>query len=950
MQSVGPTPRRSSSGRGRFASTGAEPPSRLSSILAGGAESNEEQAHALPFAIPGPIPQANGVANVGRQSVDFALPYEMPRRESLDSGTIRKSFDALVSPFRGAKKNARRKAVMGPGEVGSPSPPILRSPSMDMAPNPVGTIPSTLISQQTRPLSSVQDEQENEEPVVGRQADVWDRPNAFSPPDSGREGSEVSGQTPLASERRVGGETTEDGDDFYDANSDEGGNGSSGGETRQSKRESHGSQSTLTKRKAKRKSVESHNAARARAKSAVSGLGVEAFEPFPPALGGPAGKQVVEGLDSSASEAELAGKHDLRLASPVGSQAEERTTQFAPASLDVPALTQLQEDSSADIKVAGSIEAHPETPARQNQTPEEQWRERFDANTFYLPRTTSSRSLGLANRASPPFSTLLPVSQSTQSAFVRDGDGTAKTIGRSGRGLAGVMARIRKDRGHGAVVDDDATSPSFSNEPFRSSRNNASAVGLGIAAPDVEVVEVPQRRWRSRLVSLSAKSAKSVKVGQDEYAHDRIPAMPPKARKLLLANSGSAESNELARRQQVMEEAISQTLLSNKGAHTSPLESREFTEYPSTGSPTIHKSLSPALLTQQYHEADEVVSFVGSDRDSEGKRATWNSLSKYEDYELPPDQTADTYARSPSAQIGLHVTRPSFEVESRPTSAVLTDEAGFGIPRSMTERRFSSGRERIIRRSSEGLLRKAPPSALDLSPPRPIRAIFAPASKEQQSPIVRSSFDTRRPLWPRKARLPSDTPDSGKASSSFALDRDRSPQLYQGSPTPSTPFKEPLHSPRAGKRLFSGAKAKAKAKGISSSDYVDAQGMSPSSESRNGYVHPLSSPLPQPPVPSATSREEQEQMLKRNSDLLEGMNGGVLKAHEATKLLAVHMNSMAITPTSSHTSSFPPTPNLHSVPDEESSHFDRMLRESAQQDAARLKQIASRTATQAKDG
>jgi hypothetical protein len=860
------------------------------------------------------------------RSVDFALPEEPPARGSLDNYNIRKSFDALVSPFRNVSKSSNRKMVVPKKEDSSKAnaaaTPILKSAIVDTSHQYTNPSPTAFVPPPARPLSRVVDEGE----YRNTPAPPLPQPQSRQPLENAQEVPVHPLLVTTPSKANETGGLTEEGEDFHDAKSDEGGNGTSAEE------KGHHSTGSTIKKRSKKKTLNQRSSTKALKGAAASdGIGSNGLVGFPRA------SRPREKKDSSASEGDVQDsvrKSLLVVREPdlVKNGGEERTAvpQFTDQHPLDPLATDMYEvDRQADSRSANQVAEQPQY-AYAMPSAEAHWRERFDQYALPSPSNPSTGDHYKDDTASSPISSeLLTTSESnTHKNGVRLDEFPQKTSSRtSSRGFASVMARMRRERA--TSISPLKGIPMNGDLESLEEKGPAAPFGLGIATPASEGPEMPQKRWRNRLASFSGKSPKSSKAVEEawrtDYMDAPLPPMPPKAMKVLVARRPSAQTDVLGRdnNRPTLQEALSQGANNKRVAQTAPLASREFDKKTDSftgkvGSPTIHKTLSPALLTNRGHEADEVVSFIGSEGDAEDKRMTWNSLNKIE------MESNEGVEEAKTAPVNVHVTRPSMDAQSVWTESLQQREGDVPVTPPPPVRRSSFSRSRKLNnRASDGGLRKAVPPNLHLeaAPPLPRTPIRGQErSPVDQSPASRVSMDNRRPSWTRPFARPS-IPQLGSASRgpSINLDRDSLPTDYQAT-SPLFP-KESLSSPKMGKRLFSsvGGKGKSTLKGISSSDYSSPYQMSASrSELSLGGAAP------------GHGREQQYE----EGGIQTATEDSFGRPKEAAKMLNYQMNNMAVSPSGSSSTNEQRPDNA----------FDKMLRESAMEDVARVKQIASRTA------
>ncbi|UZJ55081.1 hypothetical protein CBS101457_004401 [Exobasidium rhododendri] len=944
----------SSSFRGYPSSSTADAPTRLSSMHPRDGSIDQGRSLATQTATKTGHPFHRNFGNGSRPSVDFAVLEEIsPRRESVDSNAIRRSFDALVSPFRSVRENSFivRKG-MGPLTTSaiSPSPPILLTPSIDM---PI--IPAS----QARPLSSVRDEGEGVDSSF--KGGNWGLPVPSSPLlpelyDGTPSLQPIAASVVPVTDYSRSGNITEEAEDFFDAQSDEGGNGSSAEEASQIVQSLplSGAQSTAEKKKGKKKSVDYHNTARARAKVAASGLGVVALDLLPSStiVIGQASTDSTEKLDSSASEAEQERKGITKfprgedrtvvtekalVREEIVSSKRQKPVQDTP--VEMPIHSSMQEDSSADVKVAGSIE-YVTTPRKL--TPDEEWNERFDASTFHPSPSVVLRSEGHQNRSGATRSTPLPSAPLFSASHTSLPDKAVNSSvsgkapsGRSNRGFAGVMARMKRDRTPSTNTMNTQSfgltlipnSPEQGLHLEQEYQANSIPFGLGIGASDVidgEKEEVRMKSWRHRLASLSSKSAKAQSREGQEEKHQGVlpPPLPPvsvKGRKSFViadyANIRRDWREDPTPPSSIpMREGVA---IHSANSGENSMTSDRFNE---PESPTIHKSLSPAFLLEHHHQVDK-------DADKEKEQSTRSFLPH--SHPLPAQTVV---------------------VGSSPTAS--TREAPLHAP--VTTRKHSNSIGLPANWNLGGKSRRKPSPALDSPPPLPPPSKPSTENVEVNTPTpARRSIDIRMPSF---SSIRSRTFNNATSS----VDRS-SPMVSQtSSPTPLTDAKI---SPKSAKRLFqsSGNKGKEKWKGISSSDFVPSYVVYDEGTPVNGSQSDLQSLNVSDNYASfyTSQRSHVDDLMKGNIDKLEEMDDSVFKTQEATNLLAVHMDNMALTPSSPNSlnnQSLRPLPRSRSAtfasttttsttnPNSDASAFSMMLRNSAREDAARLKEIAHRTA------
>lgn len=921
---------RTSPVRGRF---DAEPPTRQSSKMPRPTQgAGPEYMSAVNADSPTQTISGHSISMSRKgslRSVDFALPEELPGRGSLDNYNIRKSFDALVSPFRIAgKTNNRKMAAPKKKDLNkanaAAAASILKSATVDAPHQYTTSTPTAFVAPPARPPKRVADDgtvrntaapslpqpqsRQPKEDVVAKTQEVPSYPLHVTTP---FKASEMGG-------------LTEEGEDFHDAKSDEGGNGSSAEDR------GHRSTGSTIKKRSKKRTLNHRSSSRGlKSAAATDGLQSDGSKALPRA------SIPQEKRDSSASEGEVQDsvrKSLLVVREPNIGKIQVEDRELAPQStheqmLDSLVKDQHEMDRRADRRAALQAAEQPQY-AYAMASAEVDWRERFDQYSLPSPSNPSTGNYYKDDTASSPLSSeLLTTSESNMHKIgVRLEEFPQKTSGRTGgQGLAGLMARMRRER---------ATSMS----PLKASSNNgdmdtleekipAAPFGLGIATPISEGTEIPQKKWRNRLASFSGKSTKTPKAVEEDWRTDYmdapLPPMPPKAMKMLVARQQSEQMEvNRERHRTIPQEAPVQVAGNKRGAQTAPLASREFAMRSGSftrevGSPTIHKTLSPALLTNRGHEADEVVSFIGSEGDAEDKRLTWNSLNRIERESIDGSEQAKT------TPVNVHITRPSMDAQSAWNESQQLQESEVPVTPPPPARRSSFSRSRkLANRASDGGLRKAvPPNLhLEVAPPLPRTPNrIQERSPVEDSPASRVSMDYRRPSWTRPFARPS-IPQLGSVSRgpSINLDRDRMASDYQVAS--SSTAKDTISSPKMGKRLFAsvGGKGKATSKGISSSDFSSPYRMSASKselalgETSTGY-----------------GREQPYEERGHQT----ATEDGVTRSKEAAKMLTFQMNKMMVSPNSSS--------STNERPD---NAFDKMLRESAMEDAARVKQIASRTA------
>jgi hypothetical protein len=240
----------------------------------------------------------------------------------------------------------------------------------------------------------------------------------------------------------------------------------------------------------------------------------------------------------------------------------------------------------------------------------------------------------------------------------------------------------------------------------------------------------------------------------------------------------------------------------------------------------------------------------------------------------------------------------------------------------------------LINRSKEGgRIQRAAPPALELlshpKTPQQASSSFESDRRSPVSPVPRKSMDSRLPSFTRVRSRTLHMMNSSHDLSS-AMHRQAS------SPSAATHVEARVISPKlsAGLRIFqSSGKGKEKWKGISSADY-DAAAMYASGEHALSTDHlSATSGMDLSPGAKSTTTYTSGQLRPAHARV-EGLGG-----EDVTEHLSMQMNKMSVARAAS--------PGRSAASASETSAFDKMLRDSAKEDAARLKEIASRTIAQA---
>lgn len=318
--------------------------------------------------------------------------------------------------------------------------------------------------------------------------------------------------------------------------------------------------------------------------------------------------------------------------------------------------------------------------------------------------------------------------------------------------ISGVFSRMRKDKtpsfSHLPGSDSHSTSLSGSTSqlnlispsqsPVQDDRN--SGVGLGIDTismqsskgtntsdqhfPSSPSPQQPVRSpsgesgWRTRLPSFSAsRAAKAQKGEKGRTDSNQQPTPPPIPRQ---------SSSSQMQRQQLLYEAVAHSMSDNSMVQKAVPPSL-----------TIHKTLSPALLREERHEADEVGSFIGSEeaeeeRLADSRRGTWNSFSNFElapnkVYDASGEMSNSTSSQPPTIDIQGPVIPKSNTTPSNLTSGSFSSPITPQIneppnSRLKASRSFSpdftnlSMTARRLSRSTSNPKFQTVPQALDLSP------------------------------------------------------------------------------------------------------------------------------------------------------------------------------------------------------------------------------------------
>lgn len=337
--------------------------------------------------------------------------------------------------------------------------------------------------------------------------------------------------------------------------------------------------------------------------------------------------------------------------------------------------------------------------------------------------------------------------------------------GNQGGKISGVFSRMRREKtpSYPLLPGSDSHSTSLtgstsqlnvvspSQSPVQDDRN--SGIGLGIdtaSIPSSKGTNISEQHypgspspqqsvrsptseggWRTRLPSFSASKAGRVHKSERSRA-ESTQSPPPIPRQ---------KSHDQIQRQQLLYEAVAQSMGENVMAQRAVAPSS-----------TIHKSLSPALLTEERHEADEVGSFIGSEeaeeeRLADSKRGTWNSFSQFElapnkVYDASGEMSNSTSTQAPtidiqgpmSTSIPKSNTTPS-NLTSGTFSSPMTPQINEPNSHLRPSRSFSpdamhlSMTARRLSRSSSNPKFQTVPQALDLSPQKAhaVRRVESPS-------------------------------------------------------------------------------------------------------------------------------------------------------------------------------------------------------------------------------
>lgn len=666
---------------------------------------------------------------------------------------------------------------------------------------------------------------------------------------------------------------------------------------------------------------------------------------------------------------------------------------------------------SGSVQNLGSV-SPPKHKLTHSASVDEEMRSQFDSNSFFIPPSYSSRSFsdtfyldptppttaqsrsidGSKSMPPTPLSPAFPTLSRQRSASRIKLNGV---LSRMRREKTPSLANLPKSQSQSAAWDDAHHDEGQADLPKSQSANLAydAGVGLGIEAPGDTASpdrKMPERRWRQRLHSFT--SSKSPKAQQQPWSvpSNDIPPVPP------------AKDHD-ARRQLLYDVVDNSLNIPQNGTEKAML------------SPTIHKSLSPALLTEDNHEADEVASFVGSEeaeqeRRKDMDRGSWSALSHFE---LPPDKTYEASERanklhSSSASHLLHRNETTDQYEENADPHVLPI-AGL----SMTTRRASRSDLSHSKVTN-------PPSALNLShstrnqkrtltPPPPSSRrtedagdSFTLPHLEADQPESQAAILHRSPSLSHSGKHKGGESSNGespipgtKPRSSFAGDRDRSPVLHQagwfdGMPPPS-PSK---NSAAASMRKIFGLKSP---RSVSSSTFGHPAAAKPSMSGARNVSSPIMpsftdtlaegrpsmhiagwSPNVGSDYDAARSTRENSPSVDRDGsesfmlmsssstvDRVPAVAGSFIMMGSSSSLSlqgsenspqpgsvrqGVRRGTPVLGSSLSHSTSslrdkaqVHPSPSINQSADLEA--FDKMLRDSAKEDAARIRQIAARSTT-----
>lgn len=917
----------------------------------------------------------------GRRSIDFRLPDDAAAAKARpDTRQQRGGLDAFLSPFRKAVSARRAERQMTESQSDIKPVPILRiapdPPSVSSGQRQAPTPPPRSPLRARTPIEHVKatGDQDNDAQGASTRAEIanglsdralpasQDKRDPFvkqkiAPPDAvpvaerdvplaardiehgemmatgnrfgAKNGAlhhakrQINSSGPILSHSRTFSLDTEDGEEFHDARSDEGGNGSSADDD---VRKSVGP-APVRKRRSRRKSVESVHAARSQVKEAT-----QSAVPLPEgasALVNEVGMKTKR-HDSSASEdavpappvsmqarrrysrgstgraEENLQKHrkpvdwkayndDLRLEGDSTELGKETEAKLPLPTSHAPGFTRDDPQQAApsmlevvDGSLAHSIDSDrtkelpqlPEHASRQVSAPVPA--QDLNERQSTMP-SRSSRSLAESYRAANGVSMsgreasdpkALPSPPSDESVMKRQVC-HQRSFSRinGGRKISGVLARIRRDKtpSYPQLPKSDSLTASASgslqscsqtqlpHSPNSSSFIDRSAsIGLGIdTLPNPNGKGTPtepsrphhEGNWRNRLPSFSSGKATKAVQSNQLGADSTPPHLPPTPQSL----------GDDGQRRKLLYEAVERSLSDN---YVIPAAN-----VPSAASPTIHKTLSPAFLSETKHEADEVGSFIGSDdaeeeRLADSKRGTWNSMNGYE---LPPDKV---FERSSPVTPRIDVQPAPPLHQSTDTSDGLSTDAQFASQPMSGPRRFPSADGERLSMTNRRTSRPSPsskfktvPNALDLSPSK--MSCVDTGSDEylrsyddsKASPFINdqpgnSSPAPAFPSTPGSA-VASPTVESkrsrnhsmsntflgagaSKPRTSFAADRDRSPVMHQAwADLPQSP------SPKASavRKFFGGNKSPlSRSKGRSASSNAL---MSPSLSSFGNYGSPV---------------------------------------------------------------------------------------------------------------
>lgn len=644
-----------------------------------------------PYLLPPSPASLTASTGPGRRSIDFRLPEDSTAKLRQDGKGSRRGLNALMSPFRSAVSAGRRtdRQVLVSSDAPNPTP-ILR-PSVDMArpsmdqlrtssASPV-MVSSSRFWQSPQVLSSVQDVDEPAEqgmpsvdkavPTVPpasdhKQTDEMPQQSStreaeptesFSfpeqmgtvtpppPPESPVKDVTESHQEPakgalkspyLASQQSPPidhlQEDSSASDNGYSAKGHISRSGSHAQEARRALRENvegapRPSMDASKHRRSQvyRKAVPSHMLSEAETLS-------DSF-PISRPLNTPTTPDLISSLSAASTlpmRRQASDPSTLRMADEHSSSAYRLQCEVGQPDVGITTAEALESSFDTDLK------------------------RQFKADSYYIPSAASmgsltekSQELGSTLPAGRPSvdSKALPMPPCSPYEFLsrphrqyslsRSPSGQEKSDGDSK--LPGIFSRLRRDRtpsrssllksqSNGGTRSHYSEPKTWNGEhladntiPTSHSADTTLISGLGIETPtelhtpsNAADTRSHDSRWRQRLSSFS--SSKSLRQ-QAQSAAPPIPTQPVPAT-LMARAAGENEDRRRALLTSVIDQSLQKPSM-DAGRGLDPM------------SPTIHKTLSPAILMDRsgHHEADDVASFVGSeDAETEAEATKSQSL------------------------------------------------------------------------------------------------------------------------------------------------------------------------------------------------------------------------------------------------------------------------------------------------------------------------------------